>query len=204
MNIETLIQNLYETLILESEEPSTISQLLDSMPPLDQRRVLTTILNILASKLPGFSDESIEDYPLIWAATGVIKMVIGSSQVRKDHLVAWLTHTTGAGLGETCGIRRAAVAVLGGEKETITMVLEKSLNQFSDQLYIKHSPMLQQEGETKHVIFWSLLLTHASAHSSPLIECRVCVPGITYQIDYTASDQQLPQCNIKPHRGFSR
>lgn len=58
----------------------------------------------------------------------------------------WLTGSSGAGLGEGVGIRRAAVAVIAQNKDDLVMVLEKSLGQFGDQLYIKHSPMLQQEG----------------------------------------------------------
>lgn len=59
----------------------------------------------------------------------------------------WLTGSSEAGLGEGVGIRRAAVAVVSQDREDLVTVFEKSLSQFGDQLYIKHSPMLQQEGE---------------------------------------------------------
>ena len=58
----------------------------------------------------------------------------------------WLTSSSAAGVGEEVGIRRAVLAVVAQEKEDICTVVEKSINQFGDQLYIKHSPMLQQEG----------------------------------------------------------
>lgn len=87
------------------------------------------------------------DYPVIWAAASALKHIIGDDEVRKGHLLGWLTGTPGAGLGEECGIRRAAIAVLADDREAITTVLEKSLSQFGDQLYIKHTPMLQQEGK---------------------------------------------------------
>jgi telomere length regulation protein len=143
---DMLVQDLYERLLFQDQTLSKFPQLLDHMPQLDQRRVLTTILRLLASRLPVSPDKSTEDYPMIWAAAGVLKSVIGASQVRKGHLITWLTDASGAGLGEDCGIRRAAIAVLGKNKEAITTVLERSLNQFGDQLYIKHSPILQQEG----------------------------------------------------------
>jgi telomere length regulation protein len=148
-----IVQILYNALLLQHEKPMIFSQMLDCMPLLDQRKVLIVILKLLASRLPESSEDSTEDYPLIWAATGVLSAVIGSSQIRKDFLAAWLTDVTGAGLGENCSIRRAAIAVIGGDRETITVILEKSLNQFGDQLYIKHSPILQQEGQ-----FWGPLL----------------------------------------------
>jgi telomere length regulation protein len=38
------------------------------------------------------------------------------------------------------------MAVISQDRDDLVAVLEKSLSQFGDQLYIKHSPMLQQEG----------------------------------------------------------
>ncbi len=38
--------------------------------------------------------------------------------------------------------------MLADDKEAITTVLEKSIGQFGDQLYIKHTPILQQEGRS--------------------------------------------------------
>jgi telomere length regulation protein len=38
------------------------------------------------------------------------------------------------------------MAVISQDRDDLVAVLEKSLSQFGDQLHIKHSPMLQQEG----------------------------------------------------------
>lgn len=83
---------------------------------------------------------------MIWAAAGVLNTMFGTSTSRKGHLIAWLTGAAGAGIGETSGIRRTAIAVLAPDLEDLSTVLEKSLNLFGDELYIKHAPMLQQEG----------------------------------------------------------
>jgi telomere length regulation protein len=138
---------LFSDLVLQVDQLSTLAKLLDSLPHTDQRRILIFVLKLLSAQLPADMDGSTEDYPLIWAAAGVLQALVGTSQVRKDMIVAWLTDATGAGIGESCGIRRAAVAILAEDKEAITTVLEKSLNQFGDQLYTRHSPMLQQEGK---------------------------------------------------------
>jgi len=112
--------------------------------------VLLIVLKLLSSDYLSYvdSDDAIEDYPIIWAAACALQAVIGTSSVRKAQLIAWLTSATGAGLGETCGIRRAALTVLADDKEAIFSVLESSLGLLGDQLYIKHSPMLQQEGQS--------------------------------------------------------
>ena len=80
------------------------------------------------------------------AVAGVIRDVIQDDETRLSHLVSWCTASSGAGLGDAIGIRRAVLAVLA-DKDAITTVLEKSLNQFGDQLYIKHTAILQQEGK---------------------------------------------------------
>lgn len=88
-----------------------------------------------------------ESRTTVAAVAGVIDAVMGNDDVRKTHLINWCTASSGAGLGDAAGIRRAVVAVLARDKEAVSTVLEKSLAQFGDQLYIKHAAMLQQEGE---------------------------------------------------------
>lgn len=126
-----------------------LTELLDALPPTDQRKLMFSMLNLLVTKhLASIDpDTSAEDYPTIWAAAGALKAVIGTSETRKIELVAWLTNVSGAGIGESCAIRRAALASLAHDKEAILSVLEKTLGLFGDQLYIRHAPMLQQEGE---------------------------------------------------------
>ncbi|PHH81746.1 hypothetical protein CDD82_7964 [Ophiocordyceps australis] len=60
-------------------------------------------------------------------------------------LVEWCTASSGAGLGQGVGIRRAVMAVIATDREAVTSVVEKSLAQFGDQLYVRHAAMLQQQ-----------------------------------------------------------
>ena len=83
----------------------------------------------------------------ISAVAGVINAVVADQETRKDELISWCTASSGAGLGDGLGIRRAVLAALAKDKDAIATVLEKSLNQFGDELYIKHAAMLQQQGE---------------------------------------------------------
>jgi telomere length regulation protein len=118
------------------------------MSKLDQRKFLYFVLRQLSTQ---FLDkmgrlEPSEGIETISAAAGIIDSVIGDDQGRKNDLIAWLTSSSGAGIGEGIGIRRAAIATIAKDKEATISILEKSLSQFGDQLYIKHAPMLQQEG----------------------------------------------------------
>jgi telomere length regulation protein len=76
----------------------------------------------------------------------LIKLVLGNEESRKSHLKTWLTSSSGAGVGDGIAIRRAVVAALAVDNSDIETVLDKSLRLFGDQLYIKHTSTMQQEG----------------------------------------------------------
>lgn len=148
--LEILIQELLYRLVLHDDADNEIfSKLVNSYPLPEQRKVLYLILKLLSDlHLSSIEDSNAnEDDPAIWASVGAIKLVIANNDAQRNNLVAWLTSASGAGVGERCSIRRAAVAALADHKESISTVLEKGLSLFSDKLYIKHTPILQQEGE---------------------------------------------------------
>jgi hypothetical protein len=86
------------------------------------------------------------DTTVVSSVATLINQIVDESVPHKDHLISWLTESSGAGLGDGIAIRRAVVAVLSRDKTDIQTVLDKSLQQFGDQLYIKHTPTLQQDG----------------------------------------------------------
>ncbi len=122
--------------------------LLDGLPLADQRRVFFSTLKIFSEDyLSRYGTcEPDEGKVAVAAVAGAIGSLIGVDGTRRDLAVEWLTSSSGAGLGEGVGIRRAVMALISQDRDRIVSVLEKSINQFGDQLYIKHSPMLQQEG----------------------------------------------------------
>lgn len=164
--LEVLVGLLFDHLLLHENRQTVLTMLLDGLPQTDQRKLLFSVLNLLATKHLTSSDRdaSAEDYPTVWAVAGALKALIGASETRKTELVGWLTDVSGAGIGESCAIRRAALATLAHDKEAILSVLEKTLSLFGDQLYIRHSPMLQQEG--KYIRNLALLRTQTNSSSA--------------------------------------
>ncbi|CRK26708.1 hypothetical protein BN1723_013881 [Verticillium longisporum] len=144
---------------------------------LEQKRMLYAVVKYLADTYlnPLGSSESPEARQKISAAAGVLGKLVANNESRMNHLVLWLTNSTGAGLGEAIGIRRAVVAVVGKDKECTSQVLEKSLSQFGDQLYIKHSPMLQQEAHAQ-----VLLLTAGYVHRSSAVKLKMIMRSGSY------------------------
>lgn len=115
---------------------------------MEQRTLLFSILKNIAdfhlNSLNGSNPS--EEHVVISAAAGIIKSLVTDDTKCLSHLVTWLTSANGAGLGDTIGIRRAVLAVLSSDRDSIATVFEKCLSQFGDYLYIRHTPILQQEG----------------------------------------------------------
>lgn len=150
--LDVIVEILVQDLLLDvTAESTSLSILVDGLPSLDQRKLIFAVLKLLSdthlNRLG--SCESTESHGVIAGAAGAVKAIVGSSEAKLAHLVSWLTSSSGAGLGDSVGIRRAVMAVVAQRRDSIVGVLEKSLAQFGDQLYIKHSPMLQQEAHTQ-------------------------------------------------------
>lgn len=146
---DAVVKLLVESLLLsKGSNPDCFRLLFDGLPNLDQRKVLLTVLKFLSethlNKL-GRCD-STESAAVISAASGIISAIVRQDPQKTSHLTTWLTGSSGAGLGEGVGIRRAVLAVVSQSRDDMVNVLEKTVEQFGDQLYIKHSPILQQEG----------------------------------------------------------
>lgn len=93
-------------------------------------------------------DTTAVDATTVSAVAGLIKRVTDSSPILHEQLVSWLLTNLAVGLINGIGIRRAAVAVVAENPKNLTEILEKSISEFGDQLFIKHAPIIQQEGET--------------------------------------------------------
>lgn len=139
---------LLQGLTSEAQDDQCVRGLFDHLAHSEQRNVLFSLLKSAAelhlNKLEG--SDTAKDESIVSAAAGVINRLVANDAKYMSYLVTWLTTASGAGVGDGIGIRRAVFAVLASDRDSITTVLEKSLNQFGDFLYIKHTPMLQQEG----------------------------------------------------------
>ena len=146
-----------------NEYAAHFTKLLDGIPNFEQRNVLYAILKIaskefLSAEITTEADSKWweSDKGVVSAVGGLINLILGKDESRKNHLLTWLTSTSLAGIGDGIAIRRAVIVTLAQDKTDIETVLDKSLQQFGDQLYIRHTPTFQQEG----LIFCPLLSTY--------------------------------------------
>jgi telomere length regulation protein len=127
--------------------------LLGSLPGFEQRNFIYSFLKLLSreylSSIVTSKDDSRwwqSDADIVSAASGLINLVAAQGESRKSHLLTWLTSSSGAGIGDGIAIRRAVLAALASDKNSMETIADKSLRQFGDQLYIRHAPTMQQEG----------------------------------------------------------
>ncbi|KAF4587724.1 DNA replication checkpoint protein tel2 [Ophiocordyceps camponoti-floridani] len=130
-----------ELLLSPSRKPCAFRRICFHRPHLT-KKLMDLLLKHLSQRFLSSPDPA---DATVAAVAGVIDSVVADDDVRRAHLFNWCTASSGAGLGDAIGIRRCVVAVLAKNKETISTVLEKSLSQFGDELYIKHAAILQQE-----------------------------------------------------------
>ncbi|KAK3501148.1 telomere length regulation protein-domain-containing protein [Neurospora crassa] len=138
---------LTRLLIAQGADNERFGLLLGNVPRSEQRKVLFSVLKTFAEDYldrQGTSDTEGSN-KMISAVAGAISAITKNDPERITYLVEWLTGSSGAGLGDSVGIRRAVVAVVSQDRDSIVSVLEKSIAQIGDQLYIKHSPIVQQE-----------------------------------------------------------
>lgn len=138
----------------EPEYFSRFTSLLNVLPSFEYRDFLYTVLKIapeLYFSAPVTTSDDAQwwqsDAKVVSSVAALIIQIVGDEVPQhKEYLISWLTGSSGAGIGDSIAIRRAVVAVLSKDKTDIETVLDKILQQFGDQLYIKHTPTLQQDG----------------------------------------------------------
>lgn len=113
-------------------------------------KLFSSLLRYLTSIFfdkPSVADLSSKD-PVISAVAGLICKVTPDETFKKTCIVDWLIGPIGAGPDGNIAIRRAVFACLVKDESSLADALEKSMEQFGDDLYIKHTPMLQHQGRT--------------------------------------------------------
>ncbi|KAG5663911.1 hypothetical protein KAF25_006496 [Fusarium avenaceum] len=147
---ENLIKIVIERLLLSPESSvSTFTQLALSQPRTSKKIIRLLLRHLSQKHLQGLSLDDTSPNDKVSAVARLLKELALNDATRREVLINWCASSSGAGLGDGIGIRRAVVAALAQDRDAIIAVLEKSLAQFGDELYIKHSAILQQDVHTQ-------------------------------------------------------
>ncbi|OCK84672.1 hypothetical protein K432DRAFT_319798 [Lepidopterella palustris CBS 459.81] len=135
---------------LDSRSGSKLRNFLLKLPAHEQRQFLNSAMSVIArqylSSLPETRDDtSLKPSRAISGSAGLIRELIGENEFLKDYLVSLLVSSTRSSIDSSLAVRRSAIAAISPDNGRLQKVMERSLELFGDQLYIRHTPTLQQE-----------------------------------------------------------
>lgn len=142
--------------------------LIEQLTANEQRIVFVTLIRVLSNKLGRFDGTlsapiiaTPETNTLAGAAALFFRLSNGSADLR-GVLIRWLTGSATSGMGQGISVHRAVIASLAHDErrlyfllsdpntdcqvESMKEVFLSTLSQFGDPLYIRHTPIIQQEG----------------------------------------------------------
>ncbi|KAG0650805.1 DNA replication checkpoint tel2 [Hyphodiscus hymeniophilus] len=181
---KSIVKEILTTLLLQQQEQHSVQfeMLLSALPKFEQRNFILSFLKLVSkaylSSIITSEDDSRwwqSDASVIAATAGLIQLVLAKDESRKIHLMTWLTSSSGAGVGDGIAIRRAVIAALATDKNDIETILDKILRQFGDQLYIRHTPTMQQEAHAQ-----VLLLSAGYVHRIAPLRLRMLMRSGTH------------------------
>ncbi|KAJ4362832.1 telomere binding protein [Ascochyta clinopodiicola] len=135
---------------IEHDQVKSFADLIGRMKAFEQRKYFTAVIVCISKQffqLEGNSREEtpIAASPVISGAAYLLNSFIKTNDVLKDYLVSSLTRSTIPSIDDSLAIRRSAVAALAQDEDKLQTLFESSIKTFGDSVYVKHTPVLQQE-----------------------------------------------------------
>ncbi|CAK7205911.1 telomere binding protein [Sporothrix eucalyptigena] len=152
---DTVISALVSGLLLDSEaDDGVLKRLLEHLLAHEQKKVLFGILKYAGETFFASisTDTAAVDASTVSAVAGLIKHVSGNSGLLHEQLKSWLLKDPAVGLIGGIGLRRAALAAVAEDAKGLADILDKSMSEFGDQLFIKHAPIIQQETKAQVIL----------------------------------------------------
>ncbi|KAE8393721.1 telomere length regulation protein-domain-containing protein [Aspergillus alliaceus] len=147
-----MVREVYTGLLITETLRERYNALFDKLRSMEQLAVLESTFRDLEKKyflvpLANGSNEGILNRLVSGVAT-LCSIIIGGRQYIQTQLLDWLSKGQGGSI-QTIGLRRALLASFADQKDVMTILVKKSLEQSSDKFYIKHAPIVSQEANTQ-------------------------------------------------------
>ncbi|CAN9206083.1 unnamed protein product [Alternaria alternata] len=146
---DRIVSSLFRALI-DSSSLERLPNLLPRMKTFEQRKYLNAIVVLVTKEYFSVEnvlrdDASIAVSSTVSSAAALFYTLIKDNDVLKEHLVSLLSRSTIPALDESLLSRRSALAALAKDDEKLHTLLENLIKTFGDSVYIRHTPVLQQE-----------------------------------------------------------
>ena len=153
-------------MLLTTDSVELLVDLVSQLKPFEQRKYLSSIIAFIvkqyfSSDHVNHEDVSIPASKTVCAAARLLQTLTKDSDVRKDHLLSLLMRSTLPSLDDSLAARRSVMAALAQDEgealpcqycvdrltwiDKLHTLLESCIKIFGDSIYIKHTPVLQQE-----------------------------------------------------------
>ncbi|CAN9343481.1 unnamed protein product [Alternaria alternata] len=146
---DRIVSSLFRALI-DNSSLERLPNLLSRMKTFEQRKYLNAIVVLVTKEYFSVEnvrrdDASIAVSSTVSSAAALFYTLIKDNDVLKEHLVLLLSRSTIPALDESLLCRRSALAALAKDDEKLHTLLENLIKTFGDSVYIRHTPVLQQE-----------------------------------------------------------
>ncbi|OAL55732.1 hypothetical protein IQ07DRAFT_627780 [Pyrenochaeta sp. DS3sAY3a] len=136
--------------LLRSDRVELFTNMLSRLKSFEQRKYFNAVIDFLVKQY--FSTDIIEKedvpIPASKAVSGTASLIFNltrNNAALKEYLVSSLTRSTIPSLEDSLFARRSAIAALAKDDESMQTLLENSIKLFGDSIYVKYTPVLQQE-----------------------------------------------------------
>ncbi|CAA9964536.1 telomere length regulation protein [Pyrenophora teres f. maculata] len=136
--------------LIDSGRVEHLTSLTSQLKTFEQRKYMNAFVAFIAKKYFATEIVSKEDAPIppskaVSAAAALIYTLTKDNDVLKEHLVSSLTRSTIPALDDSLSARRSIVAALAKDEDKLHTLLEGMIKLFGDSIYIRHTPVIQQE-----------------------------------------------------------
>lgn len=146
--LDAMVQAVFAH-VLAGHEGSVLEsmRLLDYLTVHEQKTVLYALIRTLEKRYltsnGGREDE--RNVLSLGSVAGLLSAVTADAPVRKDTMIEWLTGLSAEATRQSHLTHRAVVLALSTKVVSVKTALVKALELFADKLFIKHTPVFQQE-----------------------------------------------------------
>ncbi|QDS68262.1 hypothetical protein FKW77_010626 [Venturia effusa] len=159
---DSLVDEMLFRLVLEETGAmSSFKQLIQSLHSYEQRSVLKSILRCVSKMSEVAKDDPWQwsvletNAPEIAGSAAVLNGFLFDNEILLDYLVELLTRLESSPMIGPCTLQRVVLACIANDNDRIASVMEKSMEQFGDQMFVKHAPMVQQEANARILLISS-------------------------------------------------
>ncbi|KAL3489485.1 telomere length regulation protein-domain-containing protein [Aspergillus germanicus] len=150
---DQLVREIYSGLLVNQPLTEQYAALFNRLRWTEQLAVLEAIFRDIEKKhlLTGSTNgDTASDQP-VDSIAALCSILLSKQSNLESQLIDWLSKGQGGSI-QTPALRRALIVNLAYQKDLITTLLSKSLEQSADKIYIQHAPLRSQEANTQVIL----------------------------------------------------